>query len=134
MLSITYKPLFLPEYQKYKGNINLMNTMVFEELYSSLYEQNAPYDGYHADGVLSPTNKHHGEYFRQYKPKAIKLLNQWEETLSPYLDDTGKRRFEQMHRDMQDAQDFVDLVWIAMALLKSVYGYRVMLRQGDDKI
>lgn len=131
MLNIIYKPLFLPEYQKYKGNINLMNTMVFEEQYFFLHGNKAPYDGYDADNVLSPNCKHHGEYFRQYKPKAIELLNQWEETLSAYLDDTGKRRLEQMHGDMKDAQDFVDLVWIATALLNSVYEYRAMLRQRE---
>jgi len=131
MLNITYKPLFLPEYQKYKGNINLMNTMVFEDLYFFLHGNRSPYNGYHAENVLNPTCKHHGEYFRQYKPKAIKLLSQWEEVLSAYLDDTGRRRLEQMHRDMQGAQDFIDLTWIAMALLKSVHEYKAMLRQKE---
>ena len=106
-----------------------MNIMVFEELYFFLYGNKAPYDGYDSDNVLSPTCKHHSEYFKTYKPKANYLLSQWEVELIPYLDDTVKRRLEQMHRDMQDAQDFVDLVWIAMALLEGVYEYRTMLRQ-----
>jgi len=129
MLDIAYKPLFLPEYQKYKGNINLMNTMVFEELYSFLYNQNAPYDGYHADGVLSPNNEYHDEYFRQYKPKAIQLLIDWGLMLSPHLNDTGKKTFARMHGDILDAEDFIDLVWVAMALLKSVYEYRATSRE-----
>ena len=123
MLDITYTPLFLPEYQKYKGNINLMNTMVFEELYSFLYNQNAPYDGYHADGVFSPNNEYHNEYFRQYKPKAIHLFIHWEKILSPYLNDTSKRKLVQMHRDILGAQDFIDLVWVAMQLWSVVMKY-----------
>ncbi len=34
-----------------------------------------------------------------------------------------------MQIDMQDAKDFIDLTWVAMALLKSAYEYKAMLRE-----
>ena len=64
---IETKILTLPNYNRYVKDISQLNKMVFEELYRNLHNyefEQAPYEYYHADHVISPRDtKNHSEYF-----------------------------------------------------------------------
>ncbi len=131
MIQLIHKPLFLPMRNKYVNNINLLDKEVFERLYYHLYQNNSPYEGYHADNILSLNSPHHDEYFRVSKPIALDLLDQWRPVLTPYLDNYGKAVLESLYLDMEQSTDFVDLVWAGMTLLEVVMDYLELQREAS---
>ena len=124
---VEFKILTLPDYNIYAERISLMNTMVFEELYYGLHQQQAPYDYYHADNVISPKDKrNHNTYFNKVKPLAIELFEKWYDVLtkSHFTDDRDKKTLSVIGQNIKHAQDMVDLVWYSQLLHKAAFQYQ----------
>jgi len=131
---VEFEILTLAKYNVFVDKISLMNTMVFEELYRSYYDldlEQAPYDYYHADNVISPRDtKNHDEYFGKVKPLAVDLFQKWYDRLTEsYIVDEGdKKTLSVIGHNIENAKDMVDLVWYSQLLLKAVYRYLEYLR------
>ncbi|HEC45900.1 MAG TPA: hypothetical protein ENI25_03685 [Epsilonproteobacteria bacterium] len=106
--------------------------MVFEELYRYYYDFNleqAPYDYYNADYVISPKDKkNHEEYFGYVKPLAIDLFDKWYRKIAPVIQDDsiGIKGLTAIGNNIIHAKDMVDLVWYSQQLLDTVLVYRKM--------
>lgn len=120
---IEYEVLTSNEHEKYEKNIALMNTQVFEELYYFLYGASGAREGYHANGVLSPREECHDEYFRKYQINAKDLYKQWEPKLESL--DNGDIRCVLVRAEtgIRNATDMIDLIWAGMQLKKVVSIY-----------
>ncbi len=119
----------------YVKNFSLLNTMVFEELLRSYkgYEfEQAPYDYYNADYVISPRDtKNHAEYFGYVKPLAIDLFEKWYSRLAAEIKNTGEIKIlNAIGRNITHARDMVDLVWYSMQLLNFVNEYTQMRKES----
>ena len=127
-----FKILTLPDYNAFVEKISEMNTMVFEELYYGLYQQQAPYDYYHADNVISPRDtKNHDEYFGKVKPLAVGLFQKWYDRLTESFatDERDIKTLAVIGHNIENARDMVELVWYSQLLQKSVYEY-LMWQKG----
>lgn len=120
---IEYETLTSEQHEEFEKNIALMHRQVFEELYYFLHGINAPYDGYHADGVLRPREEYHDEYFREYQIKAKELFTQWKPKLEPLDNCDVNCILFRAERGIQHATDMIDLTWAAMQLKKCVSLY-----------
>ena len=129
---IHFQTLTLPDYHRFADNMALMNKMVFEELYRMYYDLNleqAPYDYYNADYVISPKDrKNHDEYFGHVKPLAIDLFDKWYQKIAPDVwDDVAAIKSLNLIGDnIEHAKDMVDLVWYSQQLHDAVREYRKM--------
>ncbi len=122
-MMIEYEVLTSEQHEEFEKNIALMNRQVFEDLYYFLHGTNAPYDGYHADGVLSPREEYHDEYFREYQINAKALFDQWKPNLESLDNCDVNCILFRAERGIQYATDMIDLTWSAMQLKKCVSIY-----------
>ena len=132
---IEFKILTLPEHTHYVNNFTLLEKMVFEELYRYYYDYNleqAPYDYYSADYVISPTDEeNHSEYFALVKPLAIDLYDKWYRKLLPIIKDDviDIKSLNRIGDNIIYAKDMVDLVWYSQQLLDAAIAYRRIQRK-----
>jgi hypothetical protein len=123
------KILLSSEYNHYAETISLLNRMVFEELYRDLHNyefEQAPYEYYHADHVISPRDtKNHSEYFGYVKPLAIELFDNWYSKLVSVVarDDRDIKSLTWIGHNIKHAKDMVELVWYSMQLQYAVWEY-----------
>ena len=120
---IEYETLTSEQHEEFEKNMALMERQTFEQLYYFLYGANAPYDGYHADGVLSPWEEDHNEYFREYQIKAKELFSQWKPKLESLGNGDVNCVLVGAGRSIRNATDMIDLTWAAMQLKKVVSVY-----------
>lgn len=125
-----FKILTLPDYNAFVEKISLMNTMVFEELYRSYYGldlEQAPYEYYHADNVISPRDtKNHDEYFSKVKPLAVGLFRKWYDRLTESFatDERDIKILSVIGLNIENARDMVELVWYSQLLQKAAFQYQ----------
>ncbi len=122
-MSVLYMPLTLNDYNNHKDNMNLFDKVVYEDLYQFLNAKSSPYEGYHADMVVSPKCPYHNEYFSMQKLNAIELFNGWFPKLEVILDNGDKKKLARIGDDMIHSKDMVDLTWAATQLRKVVSAY-----------
>ncbi|SMC10081.1 hypothetical protein [Nitratiruptor tergarcus] len=124
---IQIKDLSQTKHTEYCNKISLMVTMVFEELYRLYHNCNqAPYDYYNADYIISPKNRsYHDEYFAKVKPLAIELAELWQQVLANNLplDENDLEVLNAIKYNIVNAKDMVYLVWYATFLLKAVRSF-----------
>ncbi len=137
---IKFKILTLPDYNRYVDDITLLNKMVFEELYRYYYNCNeAPYDYYNADNIISPSDKaNHSEYFAKVKSQAIKLQELWLPMLKSMVakDERDLKSLDVICHNIVHAEDMIDLVWYSTLLfvaVQSLYNVHDMKLDGSGK-
>jgi len=122
------KHLNINEYNKFRQNMALMNTVVLEDLYRFYHDcDQAPYDYYNADYLESPDSSVHSEYFAKVKPLAIELYDLWFPKLRDALveDERDLHNLKLIGDNMKGSSDMVDLVWGAMQLWNTVTEYLI---------
>ena len=103
-----------------------MDKVVLEDLYRVYYEcDQAPYDYYNADNLVSPHSRYHDEYFVKVKPTAMGLFNLWHSKLVSVVaqDDEDINNLNRIGESIVNALDMVDLVWYSLSLKKVVSQY-----------
>ena len=118
--------LNLSEYNKFRQKMALMNTVVLEDLYRFYHGcDQAPFDYYDADYLVSPDNSEHREYFSKVKPLVSELYDLWLPKLegSVVKDDRDAGILRLIGKNIREAKDMVDLVWGAMQLWSVVMEY-----------
>ena len=127
------KNLNLIEYNKFRQKMAFMNTVVMEDLYRSYHEcDQAPYDHYNADYLVSPNNSEHGEYFSKVKPLLSELYALWFPRLMETIieDERDQHNLNLIGKNIKDANDMVELVWSAMQLWDAARGYLAKQRSA----
>ena len=121
------KILTLPTYIQYRENISLMNRMVLEELQRHLFNcDQAPYDYYNADNIISPQDKeNHAENFPKVKPQAIELLESWVLVFKDIIDESDVKALNFIRHNIIHSKDMVELVWYSTLLLDAVQKFYV---------
>jgi len=125
------KYLNLNEYNKFRQKMALMDTVVNEDLYRFYHEcDQAPYDYYNADYLVSPDNSEHREYFSKVKPLVVELYDLWYPRLVDTIieDERDLHNLKLIGKNINDAKDMVELVWGAMQLRGAVSAYLKYLR------
>ena len=120
------KHLNLSEYNKFRQNMARMDKVVIENLYRFYHEcEQAPYDYYDADYLVSPDNSEHGEYFNKVKPLVGELYDLWYQRLVQTIvkDERDLHNLKLIGTNIKEAYDMVELVWGAMQLWDAVSGY-----------
>ena len=103
-----------------------MDKVVLEDLYRVYYEcDQAPYDYYNADNLVSPQIKCHNEYFVEVKPVAMGLFNLWHSELVSVVaeGDEDIYNLKRIGESIMDARDMTELVWYSLLLQKVVSQY-----------
>ena len=128
--------LTLPDYNRYVETIALLNKMVFEELYRDYHHyefEQAPYEYYNADHVISPSDtQNHLEYFRLVKPLAIELFTLWYSRLATEFikDERDIKSLEWIGHNITHAKDMVELVWYSMQLQSVVQEFNRVKKEA----
>ncbi len=122
------KHLNLREYNAFRQKMVLMDTVVIEDLYRFYHGcDQAPYDHYNADYLVSPDNSEHREYFSKVKPLVGALYDLWYQRLVLVdiiiEDERDLHNLKLIGKNIYDAKDMVDLVWGAMQLWDAVCDY-----------
>ena len=117
---IQYEELSRTNRDVLEDNIAMRDRTIYESLYYYLNGRNAPYEGYHADGVLSPREASHNEYFPLYKTNAIKTFNEWKPKLEALGGDDVFVFLVRVKKYLLSAGDMVELTWAAIQLHKLV--------------
>ncbi|HIP19014.1 MAG TPA: hypothetical protein EYG78_06745 [Sulfurovum sp.] len=128
------KNLNLIEYNKFRQKMTLMDTVVIEDLYSFYHGcDQAPYDYYNADYLVSPNSPEHREYFSKVKPLVVELYDLWYPKLMDTIieDERDLHNLKLIGKNINDAKDMVDLVWGAMQLRSAVSAYLGHLRSAS---
>ena len=127
------KNLNLIEYNKFRQNMALMNPVVLEDLYGFYHGcDQAPFDYYNADYLVSPNSSEHSEYLKRVKPLASELYDLWFPRLMDTVieDERDLHNLKLIGKNIKDADDMVDLVWGAMQLWDAVRGYLAQQRSA----
>jgi len=133
---IETKILTLPNYNRYVETITLLNKMVFEELYRDYHQcefEQAPYEYYNADHVISPSDtKNHSEYFGYVKPLAMNLFENWYSRLVSVVakDERDIKSLDWIGHNIIHSKDMVELVWYSMQLQTVVREYNRINREA----
>lgn len=125
------KNLNLIEYNKFRQNMALMNKVVLEDLYRFYHGcDQAPYDHYSADYLVSPDSSEHQEYFSKVKPLVGALYDLWYPRLVDAIieDERDSHNLKLIGTNIKEAYDMVELVWGAMQLWDAARGYLAQQR------
>lgn len=117
------KNLNLIEYNKFRQNMALMDRVVLEDLYRFYHGcDQAPYDYYNADYLVSPNSSEHSQYFKMVQPLASELYDLWFPRLMETIieDERDQHNLNLIGKNIKDASDMVELVWCAMQLWDAV--------------
>lgn len=120
------KHLNLREYNAFRQKMALMNTVVLEDLYRFYHGcDQAPYDHYNADYLVSPDNSEHREYFSKVKPLVGALYDLWYPRLVQTIieDERDLQNLKLIGTNIKEAYDMVELVWGAMQLWGAARDY-----------
>ena len=123
---IAYEHMNISQYSAFRKKMALMNTLVLEDLYRFYHGcDQAPFDYYDADYLVSPECSMHREYFSKVKPMVEDLYAMWLPKLeaSVVKDDRDAGILGLIGTNIREAKDMVDLVWGAMQLwgVASIY-------------
>jgi hypothetical protein len=132
-IMLLIKHLNLSEYNKFRQKMALMETVVIEDLYRFYHGcDQAPYDYYNADYLVSPESSEHSEYFSKVKPLVVELYDLWYPRLVDTIieDERDLHNLKLIGKNINDAKDMVELVWGAMQLRSVVSAYLGHLRSA----
>jgi hypothetical protein len=117
---IQYEELSSKEREEFEKNIALFDREVYEYLYYYLNGSNSPYEGYHADGVLSPREACHNDFFAAYKVNTKNLLEAWKPKLETLGGDDVFVFLARVEKFLSSSKDMVELTWVATQLYQLV--------------